>query len=466
MGVSTGSSRFVTSKPQDKRSVPGGVARTTPRNAALILGLEENHLTTTRRTFLQSTAVAASALVAQNAHAQGSNELKVGLIGCGSRGTGAAEQALKADQNVKLWAMADAFEDKIPPAITRLQSDREIAGKIDVPAERRFSGFEAYQRVIASCDVVLLCTPPHFRPIHLRAAVHAGKHVFVEKPVAVDAPGVRSVLEICAEARRRNLSIVSGLCLRFDNGFKDTVRRLHDGAIGDIVALQANDLRGPIWRRERTPDMSEMTWQMRNWYYYTWLSGDFNVEQHVHYLDVCAWIMGNTYPVKCVGTGGRQVRTGAEFGHIFDHFSVVYEYANGAKLYSQTRQQTGCANASNAEVIGRRGSGVLSERSNRAHVLKTADGEHVFNRATNNMYQTEHDELFASIRNSRPINNGEYMAKSTLMAIQARMAAYTGKVVTWEQALNSRENLSPAGYTWDSAPPASSVAMPGVTRLV
>jgi predicted dehydrogenase len=422
--------------------------------------------TTIRRHFLQTAAAAATSLIAQNAHAQGNDVLKVGLIGCGGRGTGAAGQALKADRNVKLWAMADAFDDKIQTSLNLLGADREIAGKIDVPAARRFTGFEAYQRVIAACDVVLLCTPPHFRPIHLRAAVQANKHVFAEKPVAVDAPGVRSVLETCADARRRNLSIVSGLCLRHDNGFKDTVRRVHDGAIGEVVALQANDLRGPIWRRERTPDMSEMTWQMRNWYYYTWLSGDFNVEQHVHYLDVCAWIMGNTYPVKCVGTGGRQVRTGAEFGHIYDHFSVVYEYANGAKLYSQTRQQAGCDGASNAEVIGRRGSGVLSERPSRAHVLKTADGEHVFNTATNNMYQTEHDELFASIRNSRPINNGEYMAKSTLMAIQARMAAYTGKVVTWEQALNSRENLSPAGYTWDAAPPASSVAMPGVTRLV
>ena len=424
-------------------------------------------MNSSRRTFLQSTtAVAATAMIAHNAYADGNDELKVGLIGCGGRGTGAAGQALKADRNVKLWAMADAFDDKIQTSLNLLQADRDIAGKIDVPAARRFTGFEAYRQVIAACDVVLLCTPPHFRPIHLRAAVQANKHVFAEKPVAVDAPGVRSVLETCQEARRRNLSIVSGLCIRHDNGFKDTIRRIHDGAIGEVTSMQANDLRGPIWRRERTADMSEMTWQMRNWYYYTWLSGDFNVEQHVHYLDVCAWIMRDAYPVRCYGTGGRQVRTGAEFGHIYDHFSVAYEYENGARLFSQCRQQAGCANASNAEVIGRRGSGVLSERNSRAHVLKTPDGERVFNRATNNMYQTEHDELFASIRNSRPINNGEYMAKSTLMAIQARMAAYTGQVVTWQQALNSRENLAPAGYTWDARPPASEVALPGVTRLV
>ncbi len=422
-------------------------------------------MTTTRRTFLQTTAaVATTSLIAQNAHAQGGDELKVGLIGCGGRGTGAAAQALKADRNVKLWAMADAFDDRLNQSLTVLQADREIANKIDVPAARKHVGFDGYRQVIASCDVVLLCTPPHFRPIHLRAAVQANKHVFAEKPCAVDAPGVRSVLETCVDARRRNLSVVSGLCLRHDNGFKDTVARIHDGAIGDIVALQANDLRGPIWRRERTADMSEMTWQMRAWYYYTWLSGDFNVEQHVHYLDVCAWLMRDTYPVKCVGTGGRQVRTAAEFGHIFDHFSVVYEWANGVKLFSHCRQQTGCAGDMSGHALGRRGTSLLTERR-RGLVLRVDGADRVYEGATNNMYQTEHDVLFASIRNGRPINNGEYMAKSTLMAIQARMAAYTGQSVTWDQAMNSREELSPQGYTFDSRPPASSVAMPGVTRF-
>ncbi|MSQ97338.1 MAG: Gfo/Idh/MocA family oxidoreductase [Gemmataceae bacterium] len=420
---------------------------------------------TTRRSFLQTTAAAATtSLIAQNAHAQGGDELKVGLIGCGGRGTGAAAQALKADRNVKLWAMADAFDDRLNQSLTVLQADREIANKIDVPAARKHVGFDGYQRVIASCDVVLLCTPPHFRPIHLRAAVQANKHVFAEKPCAVDAPGVRSVLETCVDARRRNLSVVSGLCLRHDNGFKDTVQRIHDGAIGDIVALQANDLRGPIWRRERTADMSEMTWQMRNWYYYTWLSGDFNVEQHVHYLDVCAWLMRDTYPVKCVGTGGRQVRTAAEFGHIFDHFSVVYEWANGVKLFSHCRQQTGCAGDMSGHALGRRGTALLTERR-RGLILRVDGTDRVYEGVTNNMYQTEHDVLFASIRNARPVNNGEYMAKSTLMAIQGRMAAYTGQSVTWEQALNSREELSPQGYTFDSRSPASAVAMPGVTRL-
>lgn len=420
---------------------------------------------TSRRQFLQSTAaLAATTALAANVHAQGNDLLKIGLIGCGGRGTGAAGQALKADRNVKLWAMADAFEDRLNQSLATLSGDREIADKIDVPAARKHTGFDGYQRVIESCDVVLLCTPPHFRPIHLRAAVQANKHVFAEKPVAVDAAGVRSVLETCRDAQRRNLSIVSGLCLRHDNGFKDTVQRIHDGAIGDIVALQANDLRGGIWRRERTDDMSEMTWQMRNWYYYTWLSGDFNVEQHVHFLDVCAWIMRDQYPVRCYGTGGRQVRTQAHFGHIYDHFAVCYEYENGAKLFSTCRQQQGCRNDMSGHAMGRRGTALLTERR-RGLVLRVDGNERVYEGPTNNMYQTEHDVLFASIRNSRPINNGEYMAKSTLMAIMARAACYTGQLVTWDQAMNSREDLSPSGYTFDSRPPASEVAMPGVTRL-
>ena len=422
---------------------------------------------TTRRTFLQTTAaVAATSVIAANAHAQGrEGEIKVGLIGCGGRGTGAAEQALKADRNVKLWAMADAFDDRLQSSLTHLQNVREIANKIDVPVARRHVGFDGYRQVIASCDVVLLCTPPHFRPIHIRAAVQANKHVFAEKPCAVDAAGVRSVLETCADARRRNLSIVSGLCLRHDNGFTDTVQRIHDGAIGDIVAMQANDLRGPIWTPGRHEGATDMTRQMRNWYYYTWLSGDFNVEQHVHYLDVCAWLMRDTYPVRCYGTGGRQTRTGADFGNIYDHFSVVYEWENGAKLFSQCRQQTGCRNDMSGHALGKRGTALLTERR-RGLVLKTDGNERVYEGPANDMYQTEHDVLFASIRNARPINNGDYMAKSTLMAIMARQAAYTGQMVTWDQALNSREDLSPAGYTFDSRPPASEVAMPGITRLV
>jgi predicted dehydrogenase len=421
----------------------------------------------TRRQFLQTSAAvaAASMTIPQNVHAGGGDLLHVGLIGCGGRGTGAAGQALRADRNVKLWAMADAFEDRLQQSLTRLQGDRDIGNKVDVPPQRRFVGFEAYRQVIACCDVVLLCTPPHFRPIHLQAAVQAGRHVFAEKPVAVDAPGVRSVLETCQEARRRNLSVVSGLCLRYDNGFKDTIRRIHDGALGEIVALQANDLRGTIWVRRREPGWTDMTYQMRNWYYFTWLCGDFNVEQHVHFLDVCAWVMGDRYPVRCYGMGGRQVRTGAEYGNIYDHFSVVYEYDNGAKLFSNCRQQQHCHNDMSCQVVGQRGTGLISERR-RGLVLQTAASRHVYNGPSTDIYQAEHDALFASIRNSRPINNGEYMARSTLLAILARMAAYTGQLITWDQALRSTQTLAPAQYTWEARPPVSEVAIPGVTRFV
>jgi predicted dehydrogenase len=418
-----------------------------------------------RRQFLKSSAAMAGALgVAANVHADGNDVLKVGLIGCGNRGTGAATQALKADRNVKLWAMADAFQDKLEASLMRLQRDGDIAAKIDVPQERRFVGFDAYRQVIGCCDVVLLCTPPQFRPMHLRAAVDASKHIFAEKPVAVDAPGVRSVLATCEEARRKNLSVVSGLCLRYDNGFKDTIRRIHDGAIGDVLVLQANDFRGGIWHRAREEGWTDMQWQMRNWYHFTWLSGDFNVEQHVHFLDVCAWVMQDRYPARCYGTGGRQVRTGPEFGHIYDHFSIVYEYDNGVKMLSHCRQQPGCYSDMSAQVIGSRGSARISERR-RGLYLRTAAGERPYDGPPTDIFQQEHIELFASIRNGRPINNGEYMAKSTLLAIMGRMAGYTGQAVTWEQAFNSRQDLSPPRYDWDVPLSVPAVAMPGQTRF-
>jgi predicted dehydrogenase len=414
-----------------------------------------------------SAAVAGTlaALAAPRAvHAAGDETLKIGLVGCGGRGSGAAAQALKADPNVKLWAMADAFGDRLESSLKNLQKAEEAAAKIEVPPERRFVGFDAYKHVIEQCDVVLLATPPQFRPMHLKAAVDANKHVFAEKPVAVDAPGVRSVMATCEAAKQKGLSIVSGLCLRYDYSFAETVRRIHDGAVGKIMAMQANDYRGPIWVFPRKSDWSDMTWQMRNWYYFTWLSGDFNVEQHVHMLDMCSWAIDG-YPVQAIATGGRQQRVEPEFGHIFDHFSVTYEYADGARLFATCRQQTGCANEISAHVLGSKGTAVIAERK-KGPSIKTADGEWTYTGKKNQMYQTEHDELFASIRSGKAINNGDYMAKITLLAIMGRMAAYTGQLVTWEQAMNSQEDLSPPRYDWDvelSVPP---VAKPGVTKVV
>jgi predicted dehydrogenase len=418
-----------------------------------------------RRDFLRASTVAVAAgTLAPAVHAAGSDLLRVGLIGCGGRGTGAAAQALKADSNVQLVAIADAFEDRWQESLATLKNNKAVAHKVAVKPDHCFTGFDAYKHVIAASDVVLLCTPPHFRPLHLRAAVEAGKHVFAEKPVAVDAPGVRSVRATCELARKKKLSIVSGLCLRYDNGFKETVRRIHDGAVGEVVALQANDYRGRIWVKPRKPGWTDMYWQMRNWYYFTWLCGDFNVEQHVHFLDVCAWAMKNTYPVRAVGLGGRQVRTAPEYGHIYDHFSVVYEYADGVKFFSNCRQQPGCHNDMSAHVLGTKGRAQLSEREN-GLAIHTAGGAWHYAGPTNEMYQTEHDELFASIRRGKPINNGEYMTKSTLLAIMARMAAYTGQAITWEMAINSKEDLTPARYDWDLTLPVPRPARPGVTKF-
>ena len=420
-----------------------------------------------RRDFLRTTAgatLAASLAFPGGVHAADDDLIRVGLIGCGGRGTGAAGQALLADKNVKLVAMADAFEDRLQLSLGSLLKDKKLDGKIDVKLDACFTGFDAYQKVIERVDVVLLCTPPHFRPLHMKAAVEAGKHIFAEKPCAVDATGVRSVIETCKKAQEKKLSVVSGLCLRYDAGFRAMVERIHQGAIGDVNTLFANDYRGDIWTKKRTPDMTDMTWQMRNWYYYTWLSGDFNVEQHVHFLDVCAWVMKDKYPVRAIGMGGRQVRTSADYGNIYDHFSIVYEYENGTRLVSNTRQQGKCKGDMSAQAYGSKGWANLSEREN-GHTIH-AGKPWTFEGPNNDLYQAEHDELFASIRAGKPVNNGEYMANSTLLAIMGRTAAYTGQLITWDMMMKSKEDLAPEKYDWDAKLRNWEVAMPGKTKFV
>jgi predicted dehydrogenase len=423
---------------------------------------------TNRRQFLQTSGLAvlggtlASNAFAAQPNTSPGNLLRVGLIGCGGRGTGAAAQALAADPNVKLVAMADGFRDRIETSLAAIQKEPDTAGKIDVPTSRQFDGFDGYLKVIEQSDVVLLTSPPHFRPIHLQAAVDAGKHVFAEKPVAVDAPGVRKVLKACEQAQQKNLSIVSGLQMRFSEGHRETIKRLHDGALGEIRTLQANDYRGPIWVKPREPGWTDMQYHMRNWYYFTWLSGDFNVEQHIHILDLCNWIMNDQYPVRAYGTGGRQVRTGPDYGNIYDHHAVTYEYPNGAKLFATCRQMSGCMNDISTHVMGAKGTAAFSQRG--FEIL--TDNRWVHKADRSNAQQIEHDQLFASIRSGKPINNGSYMSRSTLMAIMGRMATYTGQTISWDQAMNSKEDLSPDRYDWDATPPASDVAIPGVTPFV
>jgi len=421
-------------------------------------------VTTNRRRFLKTTAASAAAATLASApfvHAQGTDVLKIGLIGCGGRGTGAATQALNADPNVRLHAVGDAFRDRLDTAIATLGRDRAIAAKVDVPAERKFVGLDAYRQVIASgVDVVLLCSPPGFRPQHFRAAVDADKHIFAEKPVAVDGPGIRAVLAASADARRKRLSVVSGLCWRYDNAKREVFRRVHDNAVGDIVAMQCNYVTGTLWNRARTPQMSEAEYQMRNWLYFTWLSGDFNVEQHVHSLDKMAWAMRDVYPVRCYGLGGRQVRTGPEFGHIFDHMSVVYEWENGVRCYANCRQQPRCFNEVNDFIMGTKGKVNVMQ-----HIITGENAWRFAGARGPDMYQQEHNELFAGIRRGEPINNGEYMCKSSLMGIMGRMACYTGQQITWDQALNSQQNLFPADLTMESQLPVPEVAKPGETRF-
>jgi predicted dehydrogenase len=332
--------------------------------------------------------------------------------------------------------------------------------QIDVPPERRFVGLDAIDKVLASgIDVVLLATPPGFRPMQMERAIAQGVHVFCEKPVATDAPGVRKVHAVCELAKKKNLTIVSGLCYRYHDGRRAIVQRLQEGAIGDILAIQGNYITGELWSFDREPQWSELEWQLRNWLYYPWLSGDLIAEQHIHTLDVMAWIKRDVYPNAAVSLGGRQVRTAPKFGTVFDHFATIYEWEDGTRGYSYCRQQNDCWRNTNEYVIGTEGKANVF-----LHTI-TGKNEWRFTDKERSMYQNEHDAMFAAIRSGKPINNGDYMCKSTMMALMGRMAAYTGKRVTWDEAWNSKEVLMPELLRWDEAPPKSEVALPGKTKF-
>lgn len=389
--------------------------------------------------------------------------LKVGLIGCGGRGTGAASQALHADPNTVLTAMGDVFEDRLEGSLAELAKIKPNQLKVD--KANKFIGFDAYQKVINSdVDVVLLTTPPAFRPDHLVAAINANKHVFCEKPVAVDAPGIRKVLEAAKQAKAKNLNVVSGFCFRHDLTNKAILSRVLKGDIGDIRSVTAFRHGGELWFKDRQPEWTEMTHQMRNWYYHNWLSGDFIVEQSVHSCDLIAWSMGDEMPIKAVGTGGRQVRVDEKYGNIYDHFAVEYEYANGSKSYLFTRQQANTKGRNTLEVFGTDGSAQLNLYG-KARI--TGKNPWEYRGEKNDMFQAEHDQLFAAIRSGNSINDGKKMATSTMMAILARSVGYTGQEIGWEEALNSNESLGPdfKDYNWDYNYEMPPIAVPGKTKF-
>jgi myo-inositol 2-dehydrogenase/D-chiro-inositol 1-dehydrogenase len=441
-----------------------------------------------RRDFLKSAAATVAGLglagaMATPVHAAGDDTLKIALIGCGNRGTGAIVQALNTQGSVQLWALADTFEDRVEACLSHVQREMEQsrdrsskpAQNFVVPKERQFVGLDAYRHVLESgVDVVLLAGPPGYRPLHFERAVKAGKHVFMEKPVATDPAGIRRVLAAAEEAKRKNLKVGVGLQRRHQPSYLEAIERIHNGEIGDLITLRCYWNGGPP---AKSPfprgDLSELEYQVRNWYFFAWLSGDHICEQHVHNLDVCNWIK-QAHPVEAQGMGGRQVRTGKEFGNIFDHHAVEFTYADGAKMFSQCRQIPGCAAEVAESAHGARGYANLN--ATRAELFvggkskwRASGGAKGYK---NNAYQAEHDALFDAIRNNKPYNEAEYGATSTMTAILGRMATYSGQRVKWDQALQLPGAMTVDAEEWDAAAPVKpdadgryAIAIPGATKF-
>ena len=432
--------------------------------------MTKKFLSSSRRDFLKAGtmagAVAMSGLSVFRAHAAENNQLRIGLVGCGGRGRGAAENALKADPNNILVAVGDAFPEAAQGAV-ELFKNSDFASQVKVTPETTFVGLDSYKHVIEACDVVLLCEPPGFRPISLKAAVDAGKQIFCEKPVAVDIPGLKSVIESAKKAKEKKLNLVSGLCWRYHPDVVDIMNRVLDGAIGDIININETYLTSRLWTRKRLPDDSEMKFQVRNWYNFTWLSGDFNIEQHIHSLDKAVWASKDKAPVSAVGVGGRMCRVAQPaYGNIWDSFGVMYEFPGGVTCNAFCRQIDNCYNNTDDYIYGTKGKAVVLSRKIEGANPYQIKGP--FDAGA--MYDLEHVELFKAIRGNRDyINNGEYMANSTLTGIMGRMAAYSGKKITLEEVMKDETSLSPDGYTWESNPPTLpdeqgryKIALPGV----
>ena len=416
----------------------------------------------TRRSFLKnaSTAMAGGALLGAlpierfALGASPGDTIRIALIGAGGRGRGAAAQALRTNGDVKLVAVADAFKNSLEGGLKQIQSEfKDRPERLAVTEDTKFVGLDAYKKAIELADVVVIATPPGFRPIHFEEAVRQGKHVFMEKPVAVDGPGVRRVLAAAAEAKKRNLKVGVGLQRRHQNGYIETVKRLQDGEAGEILAMRVYWNGGPVGPKARRADLekalgrppTEMEYQLRNWYMFNWLCGDHIVEQHIHNLDVANWVL-NGYPVRALGMGGRAYQKGLDSGEIFDHHAVQYEYANGVRVFSECRQIPGCWNSVSEHVHGTKGS------SNVGGYTITGANAWKYRGGGKDPYQQEHDDLFDAIRNDKPYNEAEYGALSSLTAILGRMCTNSGKEITWEEALNSKLDLIPSEFTWDAKP--------------
>lgn len=437
-----------------------------------------NSTNQSRREFVKKTSLIAGSLAAipfaakaDFFHTSVDDSIKVALVGCGGRGTGAALQALLTKQDVKLVAMADAFRDRVDECYNALMNDEDanVKDKVVVPEENKFVGFDGYKKAIALADVVILTTPPGFRPIHFEEAINQGKHVFMEKPVATDPAGIKRVLDAAVIAKQKKLNVVVGLQRHYQNSYRELHKRYKEGMIGEIVSAQAWWNNDGVWVNPRKYNQTEMEYQMRNWYYFNWLCGDHIVEQHIHNIDVINWFKG-AYPVKAQGMGGREVRKGKDYGEIFDHHYVEFQYADGTILNSQCRHIKGTMSRVDEFIQGTKGNiafGAMNISGRKGKVLYQFDRQ-----KENNPYQTEHDELFEAIaKKEYKFSDTENGAKSTMTAILGRLATYTGQVVEFDKALNSGLSIMPTKYDFNALPPILPdadgnypVAVPGVTN--
>ncbi len=415
-------------------------------------------------TTLGATTTLASALGQERSPATAN--LRVGLIGCGGRGGGAVRNALRADPNVTLVALGDAFQDRVDAMHEQLSNDPEFGPRMDVPEENRIVGLDCHEKVTDLCDVVLFASTPHFRPAQVEYAVKAGKHMFVEKPVATDGPGLRKIWNACNEAKSKNIAVVTGLCYRYQKAKRATIEQIRGGAIGEVKAVECSYDTNGLWYREPkdTWKGGEMEVQLRNWLYYSWCSGDHIAEQAIHNLDKMIWAMDDQPPVKVKAQGGRISRTDQKYGNVFDHFSAVYDFGKGVKGFFSCRQLEGADRDVSDHIYGTKGVAHLM-----THRVDDVDGENVWRFRLpegegDDMYQNEHDAMFKSIREGRPIHDGDVMCRATLLALMGRMSAYTGTEISWNQALESKEDLSPKAYEWGDNSVAP-VARPGFTKF-